>query len=161
MVLNYQRWTPPCGCSFEQEVDSETGEVKLLFAHGICGGHEDIAKNTPEPKSLVNPKSDIIKKKGEAWERNKQKNISDYDNTEEGKRISKRLNVGLKNLQPDPDTLLLQDHYLEQQGIVENNVDKWTREKKIEMLLGLECPYSLKAHKVYDQILKEKQTVEG
>jgi hypothetical protein len=163
MVLNYQRWTPPCGCSFEQEVNSETGEIKLLFGHTICGGHEDIAKTTLLTNSSKTLQSDetkreqIINKKLKAWEDNKIKNLDDFENHEHIKRIKNKLKVEMKNVNPSPETLFLQRHYQEERDKVVSSVDKFTESKHIEMLIGLECPYSLDSQDVYNTIVKEQQ----
>jgi len=162
MVLNYQRWTPPCGCSFEQEVDSDTGEIKLLFGHTICGGHEDIAKKQQKDKpknqsSKDSKKQDIINKKIKAWDDNKTKNIADFENTEESKRIKDKVAKVPAGQPMDTDTKLLNDYYLQQKGKTTDNVDNFTKEKRTEMLIGLECPYSLDAQDVYDTIIQEQQ----
>jgi len=162
MVLNYQRWTPPCGCSFEQEVNSDTGEIKLLFGHVICGGHEDIAKKQQKDKAKDkttkdSKRADILAKKTKAWNDNKTKNLDDFENTEENKRIKDKVSKVPANQPMDADTKLLHEYYLDQKRRHNESVDTFTNEKRREMLIGLECPYSLDSEDVYDAIIQEQQ----
>lgn len=160
MVLNYQRWTPPCGCSFEQEVDSDTGEIKLLFTHILCAAHEDIAINTPQVRTQAAKDTEInkiIAKKDKAWKDNSDKNLADFDDKPEVKHIKNKVKgKDLDNLAiEDPNTKLLFDYYQEQRSTIQGQVDKFTKDKKIEMLLGLQYEHSLNGKNVYDKIIKD------
>jgi hypothetical protein len=162
MPKTYQRWTPPCGCSFEQEVDTDTGEVTLLFSHEICGGHEDIAKNTPVPKTVDKQKNDIIKAKHDAWQRNKVKNESDFENHEKFNKIKQKVNsIGLQNLNQNPNIQALYNYYLEEKQKHIDQVNKFTNDKSIDLLLGLESPYALNGHEVYNKVVTENQSTES
>lgn len=158
MTLNYQRWTPVCGCSFEEEVNTDNGEITLLFAHSLCPVHEPIAEQ--ESKLLkTDPdteKNKIISKKEKAWKDNSDKNLLQFDNTPHFKSIVNKVKLlGISNVNTDPNTQLLFEHYNEQREVLQNNLIKFTRDRKIEMLLGLQYKHSLNASKVHNKVRQE------
>ena len=132
MVLNYQRWTPlECNCSFQQEVNSDTGEVKLLFAYNICDKHKPIAtkqksKTTLVAKDFTDMKSDSMQRIQKSLRYNRLKNLSDLKN---------------QSLKPR-----IEDDLTRHESEVSNTVEE-----------ALSDPHALSCGDVYNEVVKVMQ----